>query len=36
MCPRCRAMRNDSTRKWRIMQKIDRAAKIARNGGANG
>lgn len=31
MCPRCRAMRNDSTRKYKIGKKLDRIAEKARN-----
>lgn len=31
MCPRCRAMRNDSTRKYKIEQRFKREADAARN-----
>jgi hypothetical protein len=30
MCPRCRAMRNDSTRKYKIEKRIERDVRRAR------
>ena len=35
MCARCRGMRNDSTRKWKIIQRIKREANKARKESAN-
>ena len=33
MCPRCREMRNDSTRKYKIVKRIEKRAQQAREGG---
>lgn len=35
MCPRCREMRNDSTRKYKIQKRIEREAQKARASNGN-